>query len=211
MCVAECSSGGAPTLEQLRGSEQTLVFHEPESPTNVIGPARALLLDMRHIGALSQRDDHPAAAQSDGVADGDSTPETAHVWLFPHAACYFQARAELQRQCELYGVQTIGRCAHWRRLELRGPRSSAVLAAVLRQEQQLESLDSRREDAVLAGWVSDPRLSGGPKLSSAVASGQQAMVGSPEPVVSAMWTEAEPLAGPMTDQQVRTLSLRADR
>ena len=208
--VAGCSCG-APTLEQLDGIERTLMLHEPQSQADVIGPGRALLLDMRHIGALGWCDDHPVPAQPDGVVGASSSSETAHVWLFPHVACYIRARAASQRQCELHGAQVMGRCAHWRRLELRGPRSSVILAALLRQEQRMETLDSRTEGAVLAGWLSDPRLDSGSELVGAACSRQQPPEGAPRTDVSALWTGAEPLTPPMTDQQVSEVTPRAGR
>ncbi len=191
-------------MEQLHGSERTLMLHEPQPESRIIGPARALLLDMRHCEALSSHDDQSVQAHPDGVSGKSSCSEPAHVWLFPHAACYVHARAALQRQCETHGVQLTGRCAHWRRLELRGPRSSTMLAALLPGQQQTERLNSRPEGAVLAGWLSDPRLNVGPDLMAAGRHGQQALDGSPGADVSALWRGAEPLTPPMTDQQVCT-------
>jgi len=143
-----CSSG-APTVEQLSGSERTLMLHEPDSPWDVVGPARALLLDARSFGRLSDgtSNAHPTAPQADGyvgpsesqaeavLADGSPTasPPSKQMWLWVHAACYVRARGALERQCGAHGVQLTSRSAHWRRLELRGPRSSAVLAALLQQ------------------------------------------------------------------------------
>ena len=179
------------------------MLHEPQSADDDIGPARALLLDMRHIGALSLRHDHPVPPHPDGVSGDSGCSDTAaHVWLFPHAACYVQARAAMQRQCEIHGVRLTSRGAHWRRVELRGPRSSAILAALLPQEQRVERLDSTPDGAVLAGWLSDPRLTGGSALVAAGRAGQQPLDRSLGADVSPLWRGAEPLTPPMTDQQV---------
>ena len=148
MSDAVCSAG-APTVEQLSGSERTLMLHEPSSPSDNIGPARALLLDACSSGSLSgsTSSGHAAASQTDGCIDpGDSQPEAAQadgispsgspskqMWLWVHAACYMRARGALERQCSAHGVRLTGRCAHWRRLEVIGPRSDAMLAALLRQ------------------------------------------------------------------------------
>ncbi len=143
-----CSTG-APALEQLTGIERTLLLHEPGSPSDVIGPARALLLDARSFGTLipSTSNGDPTTSQTDGrfgpsdsqaeAAQADSSPtassHSSQIWLWVHAACYVRARGALERQCGAQRVQLTGRSAHWRRLELRGPRSTAVLAALLRQ------------------------------------------------------------------------------
>ena len=136
-------------MEQLSGSERMLMLHEPGLPSDVIGPARALLLDARTFGSLlaGTSGSDPVASQTDGCTDAitrrtdaahaDGSPTaglpSVQLWLWVHAASYVRARGALERQCSASGVQLIGRSAHWRRLELRGPRSTAVLAALLRQ------------------------------------------------------------------------------
>ena len=123
------------------------MLHEPGAPQDVIGPGRALLLDARSFGAFAASDTPAMTSQTDGQANPGDDQATAaepddtladsagssQLWLWVHAACYVHARGVLDRQCATHGVQLTSRSAHWRRLELRGPRSTAVLAASLQQ------------------------------------------------------------------------------
>ena len=67
----------------------------------------------------------------------------------------------------------------------------------------MPSSHSRRDGAVLTGWLPDPRLSrGAAGLDGTTVSTDNGTAEGPAADLSALWTSLEPPAPPMTDQQV---------
>lgn len=139
--------------------EHDVMLHHPgQWPRQAIGPVHALLLPPQHA----------AGAEAPPPAGGQASPAApVRLWLWLHPAAYHEGLAALQRLCppsdaaqqqqpqddatadaaqqrqpeaaEPAGVTITPMSRHLRRLELRGPSSTRLLADLLPAAKALAS------------------------------------------------------------------------
>lgn len=121
------------------------MLHHPEQwPCGTIGPVHALLLPPQHA----------TGAEAPPPAGGQASPAApVRLWLWLHPAAYHEGLAALQRLCQQSdaaqrqrpqdptpaGVSITPLSAPLRRLELRGPSSTRLLADLLPAAKALAS------------------------------------------------------------------------
>ena len=140
--------GTAEALLSLDGQvlrEHDVMLHHPEQwPCGAIGPVRALLLPPQP--APKAEAPPPAGRQASSAAP-------ARLWLWLHPAAYHEGLGALQRLCqplgaahqrqteaaESAGITVTPMSRYLRRLELRGPSSTRLLADLLPSAKALAS------------------------------------------------------------------------
>ena len=121
-----------------------MMHHPGQWPCGTIGPVHALLLPPQHVNEAALLP--PAGGQASSAAP-------VQLWLWLHPAAYHEGLAALQRLCQPSdavqqqrpqdvtpaGVTITPMSRHLRRLELRGPSSIWLLAALLPAAKTLAS------------------------------------------------------------------------
>jgi hypothetical protein len=147
-CMNCREPGTAESLLSLDGQvlrERDVLLHHPgQWPCGTIGPVHALLLPPQHVNEAALLP--PAGGQASPVAP-------VRLWLWLHPAAYHEGLAALQRLCQPLdaaqqqqpdvtapaGVTITPMSRHLRRLELRGPSSTRLLADLLPAARALAS------------------------------------------------------------------------